>query len=380
MAMPLTPALQINASPPATDKSSATATPDTSFNHVLSNELTQQQNAKAATPAANPPATQTATTDKSKKSADASQPADAGNATAAAPAPLPPISAQLLAMMGSYAGQGTPSAAPTAPAGTTGATATAAATAKVTLSPAPFASPNRLPEAAALTTPLSVASTAAKNSSNVPADLMAPQAAASAAPTFADTLKAVTPASNDAPAILLQSSKNQAPLPVVMTAPLMPNPMTIANLAQSVAPATGSALSPSVGTTAWHQALGEKVVWMSGSGEQTASLSLNPPDLGPLQIVLNVTNNQANATFIAAQPEVRLAIEAALPKLHEMMNNAGIQLGQTHVRSDTPGQQDRQAEAQSFRPLSGVRAARSDPPIATAGKILSGKGLVNTFV
>jgi flagellar hook-length control protein FliK len=98
-------------------------------------------------------------------------------------------------------------------------------------------------------------------------------------------------------------------------------------------------LTPRVGTPAWDQALGQKVVWMVAGEQQSASLTLNPPDLGPLQVVLNVSNSQANATFIAAQPEVRQALEAALPKLREMLGEAGIQLGQASVNSGTPNQQ-----------------------------------------
>jgi len=81
-------------------------------------------------------------------------------------------------------------------------------------------------------------------------------------------------------------------------------------------------LAPTVGTTAWGQALGEKLVWMTAGAQQTASLTLNPPNLGPLQIVLNVSNDQATASFFSAQPEVRQALEAAMPKLREMMDEA----------------------------------------------------------
>ena len=98
-------------------------------------------------------------------------------------------------------------------------------------------------------------------------------------------------------------------------------------------------LTPRVGTPAWDQALGQKVVWMVAGEQQSASLTLNPPDLGPLQVVLNVSNSQANATFIAAQPEVRQALEAAMPKLRDMLGEAGIQLGQASVNSGTPNQQ-----------------------------------------
>lgn len=94
-----------------------------------------------------------------------------------------------------------------------------------------------------------------------------------------------------------------------------------------------------VGTPAWDQQLGQKVVWMAAGGDQTATLTLNPPDLGPLQVVLTVTNDQADAAFMSAQPEVRQALEAALPRLRDMMSEAGIAFGNATV-SDGPAQQD----------------------------------------
>ncbi len=90
-------------------------------------------------------------------------------------------------------------------------------------------------------------------------------------------------------------------------------------------------LTPPVGTPAWDQALGQKIVWMAHGGEQSATLTMNPPDLGPMQVVLSVTNNQATVDFMAAQPEVRQALEAALPRLREMMSESGVQLGQANV-------------------------------------------------
>jgi flagellar hook-length control protein FliK len=103
------------------------------------------------------------------------------------------------------------------------------------------------------------------------------------------------------------------------------------------APATH--LAPKVGTSGWDQALGQRVVWMATGTEQSASLTLNPPELGPLQVVLNLTNNQANATFVAPHAEVRQALEAAMPKLREMLGEAGIQLDQASVNQGTPQQQ-----------------------------------------
>lgn len=144
-------------------------------------------------------------------------------------------------------------------------------------------------------------------------------------------------------------------------------------------------LTPAVGTPAWDQALGQKVVWMVAGDQQSASLTLNPPDLGPLQVVLSVTNSHANATFTAAQPEVRQALEAAMPKLRDMLGEAGIQLGQATVNSGSPNQQSAPDQQASQGRRGFDNDSRSDGAIqpVRVGRVLpasSGQGLVDTFV
>lgn len=146
--------------------------------------------------------------------------------------------------------------------------------------------------------------------------------------------------------------------------------------------ATAPRLTPAVGTAAWGQALGDKIVWMATAAQQTATLTLNPPNMGPLQIVVNVSNEQATASFFSAQPEVRQALEAAFPRLKEMMNEAGIQLGQATVSADTP-RQDAPAHRQG-QPLASPFGGTDDPAATAvqAGQLpvqQSGRGLVDTF-
>ncbi len=146
-------------------------------------------------------------------------------------------------------------------------------------------------------------------------------------------------------------------------------------------------LSAQVGTPDWNQALSQRVVWMVHGGEQSATLSLNPPDLGPLQVVLNVSNSQANATFITAQPEVKQALEAAMPRLEAMLAGAGIQLGQANVQSGNSGQRQpsQPSPGQSgLSQINNLRSGNGQPnssllPLNTE-KPYSGQGLVNTFV
>src|SRR5450830_45070 len=143
-------------------------------------------------------------------------------------------------------------------------------------------------------------------------------------------------------------------------------------------------LTPAVGSQGWDQAVGQRVLWMATNGMQSASLTLNPPDLGPLQVVLHVNNQQADATFITAQPEVKQALEAAMPKLREMMDQAGIQLGQATVNTGTPNQQQSASQQQARSGGSSSFGGREDDadvnvaivprPVASGGQ-----GLVDTF-
>lgn len=146
--------------------------------------------------------------------------------------------------------------------------------------------------------------------------------------------------------------------------------------------AGGNRLAPSVGTAAWGQALGEKLVWMASGNQQTASLTLNPPNLGPLQVVVNVSNDQATASFFAAQPEVRQALESAFPRLREMLSEAGIQLGQATVNAETPQQQNNAPERQGQRHTTDFALpgeAPADLPAGLSTPARAGRGLVDTF-
>lgn len=140
-------------------------------------------------------------------------------------------------------------------------------------------------------------------------------------------------------------------------------------------------LHPRVGTGAWETALGQKISWMIGDQQQTASLTLEPPDLGILHVVVTVSQDQATAAFVAAEPEVRKALEAAIPRLREMMDAAGIQLGDATVSAGTSGNENAPPRARYLPPNepsdSQIRVP-SVPDDPTQKRLLSW-GLVDTF-
>jgi flagellar hook-length control protein FliK len=140
-----------------------------------------------------------------------------------------------------------------------------------------------------------------------------------------------------------------APLGGLMSQP-MERGFALADTGATAPTPTMQDLQTPVGNSGWGEALGQRVLLMVSSQEQVAELSLNPPDLGPLQVTLSISNDQATATFVSQHADVRQALEAALPRLKEMMAESGINLGGASVSSGDGSQQqgfERQSRAGS---------------------------------
>jgi flagellar hook-length control protein FliK len=135
------------------------------------------------------------------------------------------------------------------------------------------------------------------------------------------------------------------------------------------------------GKPGWSEAIGQKVAWMVGAAEQSATLTLNPKDLGPLQIIINVNNEKADATFISDNPEVRKALEDGMSNLKQSMSQAGVELGQANVNTGKEHQAFQQAN-QSFtqRQASFAKENQGAEQIAQQSIITRvSNGLVDTF-
>jgi flagellar hook-length control protein FliK len=100
----------------------------------------------------------------------------------------------------------------------------------------------------------------------------------------------------------------------------------------------------------WTNDFSQKVVWLAGSDKQSAQITLNPPQMGPIEVSLNMDKGSATASFVSANAEVRDAIETALPRLREMFASAGIELGQTNVGSQSFQQQAENSDGKSASP------------------------------
>jgi flagellar hook-length control protein FliK len=97
-------------------------------------------------------------------------------------------------------------------------------------------------------------------------------------------------------------------------------------------------IAPSVGGQQWETAVGNSLVVMTGARQDRAELVLTPPQLGRIEVSISMKGDEASAVFVSASPAVREAIENSLPRLREVLADAGITLGQTQVGAEPQGQ------------------------------------------
>ena len=81
----------------------------------------------------------------------------------------------------------------------------------------------------------------------------------------------------------------------------------------------------------WHAEMGQRIVWMCQGEHQSAVITLNPPNLGPLKIEIQAHRNVISANFVSDNAEVRQALEEGFPALKSAMADAGVVLDRAAV-------------------------------------------------
>ncbi len=140
-------------------------------------------------------------------------------------------------------------------------------------------------------------------------------------------------------------------------------------------------------------ALGERVSWLAGTaGNHAAQLQLNPHELGPMLVHVKVDGHHTEVLFQTQHAVVRDTLEAALPRLREMLGQGGQQVSvnvQQHAGGWT-GQQSGSGQGQQQTPQWAASAAWSgfspldgEPPeLASPAARWYGlrNGMIDTYV
>lgn len=110
-----------------------------------------------------------------------------------------------------------------------------------------------------------------------------------------------------------------------------------------------------VGDPKWRGAIQERVMWLAAHNVNSAEIHLDPPELGPLQVKIAVSQDQqVQVSFSSQHASVREALDIGSQRLRELFEGQGLDLLNVDV-SD-----------QSFARQSGAQADSGDGPGAEA--------------
>jgi flagellar hook-length control protein FliK len=133
-------------------------------------------------------------------------------------------------------------------------------------------------------------------------------------------------------------------------------------------------LKAPVSSPDWGPALNQRITWMVANSLQNANITVNPPNLGPLEINIQTDQNKTNVQFIVSSSEVRQAIQDSIPGLSKMFENSGLELGQANINSKSYNQN--RENARTDTQIKNIEAISNQVESAS----IQGQGLINTYV
>jgi flagellar hook-length control protein FliK len=171
-----------------------------------------------------------------------------------------------------------------------------------------------------------------------------------------------------------------APQPNAAALAAMQN--SAANIASAVAQPVQVTINTAVTQDKWADEFSQKITWLASSNkDQSAELHLNPPQLGPLDVVIKVSGDQATALFTSPHAAVRDAIEQAMPRLRDMLAGNGIMLGNATVSDQAPRDQGQsgtqRANTSSINDIRDTSTASNTA--SRVSQISRHNGIVDTF-
>ena len=139
-----------------------------------------------------------------------------------------------------------------------------------------------------------------------------------------------------------------------------------------------------VNSSRWAGDLGKNIQWMVNQSINGAQIRLNPQQLGPIEIRLQMENGQATIAFTAQHAATREAIDAAMPRLREMLTDQGVDLVDVNVsqHSFAEQQQQQQSDSPEALELSAPSEELAVNPLFTEENNVqvASEGLVNEYV
>ncbi|WP_286233275.1 flagellar hook-length control protein FliK [Thalassotalea sediminis] len=83
-------------------------------------------------------------------------------------------------------------------------------------------------------------------------------------------------------------------------------------------------------------AVKEKVMVMINQKLRQLEIRLDPPELGSMQVKINMQNEQAAVNFVVQNPQAKDALEQHMGKLKDMLEQSGVDVGDANIEQREP--------------------------------------------
>ncbi|AWH37108.1 flagellar hook-length control protein FliK [Stenotrophomonas sp. ZAC14D1_NAIMI4_6] len=141
-------------------------------------------------------------------------------------------------------------------------------------------------------------------------------------------------AADDADSLLIGDRTPPAPLQAPLPAALQDLKAALASTAAFNGEPTPT---PTLGDDGFDQAIGARLGWLADQKIGHAHIRLNPEDLGPVDVRLQMNGDKVHASFSSPHVDVRQALESSLPRLRELLGEQGFQLAHADVGHQNSG-------------------------------------------
>lgn len=105
----------------------------------------------------------------------------------------------------------------------------------------------------------------------------------------------------------------------------------------------------------------EKVMVMINQRIKQLEIRLDPPELGSMQVKVNLQNEQAAVSFVVQNQQAKEAIEQNINKLRDMLSESGVDVGEANIEQrDAKTGDDKQQSDENGRHGNGSEAAEDE--------------------
>ena len=132
----------------------------------------------------------------------------------------------------------------------------------------------------------------------------------------------------------------------------------------------------------WSNGLGERINWMINQKQNTATIRLDPPALGKLDVQIKIVDEATMITIQTQTAQTRDLIDSASIRLRDFLQESGYQNVNVDVSQRQDQQQARSQATANMNPdqddSNGQEQAEDHPQQQQPG-YFSGEGLIDTF-